>query len=314
MNETTFNPNLIVPAGTEIVARIPVRALGGTHELPTGAVGVVVQSPLDGLHAYRVRFVDGTEAMLRRAELAVLKHVQRWGLEHVGGVLADYNLFDHVIFRCVTGSRAYGLDEAGSDTDRRGVYLPPAELHWSLYGVPEQVESVATEEAYWELQKFLALALKANPNILECLWSPVVEHATPLAQELLAMRTAFLSRLVYQTYNGYVLSQFRRIEQHRRNHDGQIKWKHAMHLVRLLLAGIHTLREGAVGVHVGDARDRLLAVRRGEMEWDEINAWRLELHREFDHAFEKTALPEWPDYERVNAFLVRARRSTVRTE
>ena len=26
--------------------------------------------------------------------------------------------------------------------------------------------------------------LKANPNILECLYTPLVEHATPLAQEL----------------------------------------------------------------------------------------------------------------------------------
>jgi predicted nucleotidyltransferase len=50
------------------------------------------------------------------------------------------------------------------------------------------------------------MALKANPNVLECLYSPLVEMATPLAQELLAMRSIFLSRLVYQTYNGYVMS------------------------------------------------------------------------------------------------------------
>jgi predicted nucleotidyltransferase len=314
VSERAFNPNLIVPAGTEIVARIPVRSIGATHALPKGAVGVVVQSPLDGSHAYRVRFVDGSEAMLRRAELAVLKHVQRWGLERVGGVLEDYNLYEFVIFRCVVGSRAYGLDEPGSDTDRRGIYLPPADLHWSLYGVPEQLESDGTEEAYWELQKFLTLALKANPNILECLYSPLVEHASPIAEELLAMRSGFLSRLVYQTYNGYVLSQFRRIEQHRRNHEGEIKWKHPMHLIRLLIAGIRTLREGAVPVHVGEYRERLLSIRRGEMSWDEVNDWRLELHREFDAAFETTKLPERPDYDAANAFLVRARRSMVQME
>ncbi len=47
----------------------------------------------------------------------------------------------------------------------------PAELHWSLYGVPEQLENEETQEAYWELQKFIVLALKANPNVLECLYS-----------------------------------------------------------------------------------------------------------------------------------------------
>jgi len=62
-----------------------------------------------------------------------------------------------VIFRCVVGSRAYGLDGPGSDTDRRGIYLPPADLHWSLYGVPEQIEDHERQECYWELQKLGAL-------------------------------------------------------------------------------------------------------------------------------------------------------------
>ena len=48
-----------------------------------------------------------------------------------------------------------GSTTSESDTDRRGIYLPPAELHWSLYGVPEQLENAETEECYWELQKFL---------------------------------------------------------------------------------------------------------------------------------------------------------------
>src|ERR1041385_7896977 len=81
-------------------------------------------------------------------------------------------LFHCVIYRCVVGSRAYGLEETGSDTDRRGIYLPPAELHWSLGGVPEQLENPAGEECYWELKKFLVLALKSNPTVLECLYSP----------------------------------------------------------------------------------------------------------------------------------------------
>jgi hypothetical protein len=53
------------------------------------------------------------------------------------------------------------------------------------------------EEAYWEMQKFIVLALKANPNILECLYTPLVEQVTPIAQELLDMRNIFLSKLIY---------------------------------------------------------------------------------------------------------------------
>jgi hypothetical protein len=37
----------------------------------------------------------------------------------------------------------------------------------------------------------------------------MVEKATPLAEKLLAMRSIFLSRIVYQTYNGFCPSSTR---------------------------------------------------------------------------------------------------------
>jgi predicted nucleotidyltransferase len=266
----------------------------------------VAQTPADGDARYRIRFADGDEAVLHRQEFTIRREEQARAIEPD----ADVDWYRFVIYRCVVGSRAYGLDEPGSDTDERGIYLPPADLHWSLRGVPEQLEDDAAQTTYWELEKFLTLALKANPNILECLFTPLIEFATPLAQELLAMRSVFLSKLVYQTYNGYVLSQFKKLEADLRNH-GVRKWKHVMHLIRLLLAGIVALREGVVPIHVGEHRDALLAIRRGQMPWEEIDAWRLRLHSELDAAYQTTRLPERPDHERANAFLIRARRSMV---
>jgi predicted nucleotidyltransferase len=301
------NPHLILPTGTQVVLRVPAATGAGAVLAPAGAVGVVVAAPADATHAYRVRLPDGAEAMLRRHELGIRKHEQAHGIAGAGEVLREYDLYRHVVLRCVVGSRAYGLESAASDTDRRGVYLPPAHLHWGLHGVPEQLESRETEECYWELQKFLMLALKANPNVLECLYTPLAETASPLADELLAERGRFLSRVVYQTFNGYVMSQFRRMEQDVRT-AGHPKWKHAMHLVRLLLSGVVALRTGHVPVRVEAHRDRLLAIRAGEASWDEVNAWRLALHREFDAAYAATRLPERPDYAWANDFLVRARR------
>ena len=228
-------------------------------------------------------------------------------------VLAEQGLFDRVIFRCVIGSRAYGLDDENSDTDRRGIYLPPADLHWSLFGVPEQLENDETQEAYWELQKFIVLALKANPNVLECLYTPLVETKTPLADELLRMRSIFLSRLAYQTYNGYVMSQFKKMQTDLRN-QGQVKWKHVMHLIRLLLSGITVLRERFVPVQVGDHREMLLRIKSGAVSWNEVETWRRDLHKQFDQAFEETMLPEKPDYHRANDYLVKARRLAMLEE
>ena len=299
-------PNLILPPGTRVVSQREILR-DGESVCAEGAVGVVVESPTDATHAYRVRLPAGTIVAMQRSEFRILRAHQQSATGGDENVLADYDLFQHVIYRCVVGSRAYGLSGEDSDTDLRGVYLAPAELHWSLFGVPEQLEDKANEECYWELQKFLQLALKANPNILECLYTPLVEHATPLAREMLAMRESFLSKLAYQTYNGYVLSQFRKLEQDLRAR-GEIKWKHAMHLVRMLLSGIHLMKQHAVLVDVGEHRDRLLAVRRGELPWDEINQWRLALHKQFDAEFAKTALPERPDYHAVNDLLVKARR------
>jgi hypothetical protein len=47
------------------------------------------------------------------------------------------------------------------------------------------------------------------------------------------------------------------------------------------------------------------------MEWGEVNRLRLDLHKRFDEAFANTKLPERPDYERANAFLIKARRAMV---
>jgi uncharacterized protein len=296
-------PTLIYSAGTQVVTLVELPGTDGHVRQPRGAVGVVVKAPADFAHGYRIRFPDGLEASFARDQVTMLARYK----ENEVGRSAWGDLADRVIYRCVIGSRAYGLDTDASDTDRRGIYLPSAERHWSLAGVPEQLENEATQESYWELQKFLVMALKANPNVLECLYSPLVEHATPLARELLAMRECFLSKLVYQTFNGYVLSQFKKMQAGRRNH-GEVKWKHVMHLLRLLISGIGVLRYGVVTVRVGDYRGRLLAIRRGEVSWDETEAWRLRLHAEFDAAHGVTRLPDRPDYAKADALLVKARR------
>lgn len=303
--------HLILPPGTRIVTRNEANRIGGGELIPEGAVAVIIESPSDAKHAYKVRFNDGAEAMLRRSEFSILKEFKGEGMETTARG-SDFDCWkDFIIYRCVVGSQAFGLSDDASDVDRRGIYLPPAELHWSLYGVPEQIENNDTQEAYWELQKFLVMALKANPNILECLHTPLVEFATPLSEELLANRQRFLSKLIYQTYNGYVMSQFKKLEQDLRGR-GEIKWKHAMHLMRLLLSGISALRELKLRVRLDEHRDTLLAIKRGDQPWPEVNAWRLRLHKEFDEAFASTRLPERPDYTWANDFLLEARKSAAR--
>lgn len=305
-----LTPELVYPVGSQVVVQRPIVVDGWKVLHPQGAVGVIVRGPIEGDRRYRVRFLDGVEEGLAREELVLLAQLQEGDIGDARISAARSDLMGRLIFRCITGSRAFGLDDEASDTDYRGVYLPPAELQWSLYGVPEQIERYETQEHYWELQRFLVLALKANPNVLECLYTPLIDRVTPLGEALLAMRETFLSRMVYQTYNGYVLSQFKKMQADLRN-QGKVKWKHVMHLLRLLLSGIRVLREGLVPVRVEAERERLLAIKRGEVAWEETEAWRLSLHADFDRALQESKLPERPDYERANAFLLRARRAAL---
>jgi uncharacterized protein len=297
----------VLPIGTQIVTLKSGKDPGGEEICQPGSVGVVI-GPAEPVHSYQVRLTDGSIVILPRENLAIRKHYQLESAHHGRTQDTQTDLNEYVIYRCVVGSRAFGLAEDSSDFDRRGIFLPPAHLQWSLFGLPEQIENQQTQECYWEIEKFLLLALKANPNILECLYTPSVELATPLAEELLSMRSIFLSQLIYQTYNGYVMSQFRKLSGDLRN-KGAIRWKHAMHLIRLLVSGITILREGFVPLRIEEHRDRLLEIRRGEVPWEEINAWRLRLHKEFDSAFAATRLPEYPDYELANEFLLKARLS-----
>ncbi len=305
--------NFIIPVGSQVVLKVRQRVSAPENQSDapnecrkTGTVGVVVQSPAHNEAAYLVQFSDGSTIAATFDELALRR-------QEITTLLApdQYDYEPHVIYRVQVGSKAFGLATEDSDDDLRGIFLPPAEKHWSLYQVPEQIELLdGRDEVYWELEKFLHLALRANPNILETLWSPILLECHPVATELREMRQAFLSKHIYKTYSGYVLSQFRRMKNSFEK-TGKYKTKHAMHLLRLIHSGIAVLRTGEIMIDVSSLRESLLAVRRGEFSLEEVRQQALALDREFQAAFEVTELPEHPDFGRVNDFLIRARRSMV---
>ncbi|MFC5183410.1 nucleotidyltransferase domain-containing protein [Actinomadura harenae] len=215
---------------------------------------------------------------------------------------------DHTVLAVVVGSRAYGLETAASDTDRRGVFLAPTELYWHLDKPPTHVTGPLDEQFSWEFERFCGLALTANPTLLECLWSPLVEKVTPIGRELLDARTAFLSRRAHQTFLGYADAQFRKLENREtRNH------KQVMHMLRLLISGLHLLEHGEPLVRMDEHRDRLLAVRAGTVPADEIAAWCASLTARMDDALARSPLPAEPDRPRVDALLHSARHQALAT-
>ncbi|MFG2136983.1 DNA polymerase beta superfamily protein [Streptomyces sp. NPDC048650] len=217
---------------------------------------------------------------------------------------------EHTVYACVMGSRAFGLATAASDTDRRGVYLAPTAHFWRFEKPPAQVTGPREEEFSWELERFCELALRANPTVLECLHSPLVERLDATGRELLALRGAFLSRHVHRTFTGYAAGHLDKLRAQVLRH-GAPRWKPAMHLLRLLATGRDLLRTGTLALDVGDAREELLAVKRGEVPWPEVERRAAALIEEAGAALSGSPLPAEPDRARVAEFLFRARRASA---
>jgi hypothetical protein len=186
-------------------------------------------------------------------------------------------------------------------------------MHWSIYKVPDhfEVRREKTEEFYWEIQRYLELALKANPTVLETLWTPIVLYKTNLAEKLLSIRRSFLSKRVFQTYSGYAMSQFKKMIKSVQKGQKYHK-KNALHLVRILISGINILKEGEPKISFNDHRDDLLRIKRGQMDFYELKEWVLDLEKGFNEAYSRTKLPDEPDYETVNKFLIKARKFMIK--
>ena len=85
----------IFSPGTQVVSLKQVAGQGERIAHPAGAVGVIVKSPTDASHAYRVRFADGFEARLHHDQLQLLTEY-KLGPMADGRPNADSGLGDRV--------------------------------------------------------------------------------------------------------------------------------------------------------------------------------------------------------------------------
>lgn len=226
-----------------------------------------------------------------------------------------------LIYAAVVGSRAYGTATEQSDVDVRGVVLPPVEKILGLEGF-EQCVSPEGDTIFYDLRKFLRLALAGNPSILEMLWVPedCVLAADEYGRMLMAARQAFLSKRIYRTFGGYARSQFGKML--RREGAGThgvrqdlleahgYDTKNAMHLIRLLRMGIEALRDGVLNVRRPDAAE-LLAIRQGKYTLAEVVEMSRRLEAELERAYRLTSLPDEPDSRTVEDLCVSILRDYV---
>jgi uncharacterized protein len=114
-----------------------------------------------------------------------------------------------LIFEVITGSRAYGLHTATSDTDIRGVFILPKNMFYGLE-YTAQVNNETNDIVYYELKRFMELLSKSNPNILEMLYSPdsYVLQKHPVMEML--KPEMFVSKVCEQTFANYAFTQIKK--------------------------------------------------------------------------------------------------------
>lgn len=115
----------------------------------------------------------------------------------------------HIIFECISGSRAYGLDTPSSDTDIRGVFILPKDSFYSLDYIG-QINNETNDIVYYELRKFMELCSKNNPNILELLNVPeeCILYKDPLFDEI--KMDYFLSKQCEKSFANYAFAQIKK--------------------------------------------------------------------------------------------------------
>lgn len=238
------------------------------------------------------------------------------------------------ILRSVVGSGVHGIAIEGTDDhDEMGVYIEPPEY---VLGVEKQREDYIwrtqpegvrsghgdTDLVLYSLKKYLRLAIKGNPTVMLPLFAPAdsLVIVTPLGEELRDLRAAFLSQLAVERFLGYMRSQHERmLGQSKRNVPNRPEliekygWdvKYGSHALRLAYQGFEIASTGRLSLPLPDReRERVLAVKQGEVDRDEVSAeiGRLEQAVRALLDEDRSPLPRTADIDRISAWAIHAQR------
>ena len=238
------------------------------------------------------------------------------------------------ILRSVVGSGVHGIAIAGTDDhDEMGVYIEPPEYvlgvdrHRDDYIWRTQPEGVRshhgdTDLVLYSLAKYLRLAIKGNPTVMLPLFAPEESLiiVTPLGEELRGLRSRFMSQQAVERFLGYMHSQHERmLGQSKRNVPNrpelieQYGWdvKYGSHALRLAHQGYEIASTGHLTLPMPPAeRERVLAVKRGEVPRDEVSAEIAQLEAEVRDLLDtgRTPLPPVADHVAITAWSVSAHR------
>lgn len=117
-----------------------------------------------------------------------------------------------------------------------------------------------------------------------------------------------------------IIKEYDKIGKRNRKKDDNHLNKHAMHLIRLFLMAIDILKEGEIHTFRSDEHELLMEIRRGGFQkkdgtfraefYEILEGYEKQLHR----LAEETALPDQPDSEKIQDFVMSVNERVVQEE
>ena len=225
------------------------------------------------------------------------------------------------------GSVAHGLGIASSDHDYHGLYLDAPEVLVGLRGEvgsfkerdqPEGVKSQPgdSETTMYGLRHYVDQCARGNPTFLTLLFTPTL--TVPDKIGIQAARDMLLSKRIANTHIGYAHSMYRRLtgDLAPRNNRPDLIAAHGydtkacFHALRLLIQGNELLRTGTMTMPMDPAyRAYLLKVRNGEVEERLVLEDILDFRRMIEDAKVTSKLPDHPDMNLINSWLMNVHRT-----
>lgn len=209
------------------------------------------------------------------------------------------------------GSRMLGLAMTkDADYDYRGVYVAKNEELLSLNQKPPE-QFVYTDSrdhqmdyVFYEVEKFIRLALKGNPSVLHIFFVPKPNLKTSIGDYLIANRNVFLAENpIRSAFAGYAMSQIMYLKRNHKFPARQKMEKHIRHCFRLFDTGQELLETGHITLPLKDPQKYIDLSKIT----DENKLFELFQKRDEEFRRAKSILPPEPDIWLANEMLLKIR-------
>jgi len=214
------------------------------------------------------------------------------------------------------GSRALGFAESkDADWDYRGVFVSPNKELLSFHKPKQTIEVNSgagdneAEFVFHEVEKFMSLAMKGNPSVINILFIPKFNLKDDIGDQIVKNRNLFLSEpAIRNAFGGYAYSQILYLKRNCKFKSGLRFSKHIKHCFRLFDNGQELLEEGKITIPLKDPQKYIDISKETNIN----KLYRMFEERDKEFRSCKSILPEKPDEYWINKLLLKIRGKSIK--